>query len=612
MSCQHPSELGPEAGGWLHEPCWAAEAEAGNVPWREKHLDLESFASTHSPHEIRKKEPNTPMAEDIEIVSRREPSSAFVGRSVDATTTRQSNNEVQAANSGTHKLHSPQRGPPSTAPININLSASSKSFKPPQEYFPIIPSTPQSTTSLRMEPVKHSSEPRDDVEASEDDCVAHGMQPNRKESRRNDTDDLSTAWKEVRDLRDEILGLRSLVHQKRVLLREMGRAKAEADNLLFSRMMMVGKGVHLEEHSLPGLKSLQQLMDECQDARNKYGPEEDDCIALEDKLSRLEFKLSRLEQPFFLRGDKPHLSPPPAGKTSIGADVDHDSESYSSFDDEFEEPPYHPMVTRYLSRQGDLDLLLERRDNLLGEKRALEGEKASRARFGMVLTSEDQAWLDGSQAEYDSLVKEIDLLENELGHLKRDCLARGLVDEDGEPTDFQILEEASFKDEEDLNPKDQTSEYVKYPKLLPLHPGRKHEDLVFNEPEPDETSDIPSSRINKWILGSLRISPLEVNFLARIFESRGGKTSTQWEIAVLEHWFTDDTTKTNTGPGRAHASSLVTETDITSPTKLKHPGDESQFNSFFSSIRELTFASDPASELLFAVGNIPTSPKSNI
>ncbi|KAG4435138.1 hypothetical protein IFR05_009370 [Cadophora sp. M221] len=615
MSYQRPSELGPEAGGWLHEPSWAAEVEAGTASWRDKDLDLESFASGHSPHESSRKDPGTPMAEDIGIASRRQQSSHFVGRSIDATPTRQSHGEVQATKNGTNQLRTSQYIPASTAPIDINLLAS---FKPPKtspEYFPSSPSTPV-VISPRMGPLKLSPEPRD-VQASSEDCLLKaGRRSIQPESQRGDMEDQSAAWKEVRDLRDEILGLRSLVHQKRVSLKEMGRAKAEADNLLFSRMMMVGQGVHLEAHSLPGLgqKSLQQLMDECQEARNNYGPEEDDCIALEDKLSRLEFKLNRLEQPFFLLVDEPHPSPPPAGKTPTVAAPDDDSDSDSSYDDEFEEPLYHPLVTRFLSKLGDLDLLQERRDNLSDEKRSLEGEKASRARFGMVLSPEDQAWLDGSQAEYDSLVTKIDLLEKELVDLKRDCLARGLVDEDGEPTDFQDLEEASFNDEEDLNPKDQTSEYVKYPKLLPLHRGRKHEDVDFYEPEPEpyEKSEIPTTRINKWILGSLRISPLDVNFLARTFEQRGGKTGTQWEIAVLNFWFRDDTIENNTKPRRAHASSLITETDISNPNKLKHTSDGSPFSSFFSSIRGLTSISDQATDFLFAVGDVPTSPKKNI
>ncbi|KAH9206764.1 hypothetical protein DL95DRAFT_66612 [Leptodontidium sp. 2 PMI_412] len=611
MSYHSPSELGPEAGGWLHEPCWAAEAQAGTASWRDKDLDMESFASGHSPHETSRKDLSTLLAEDIGIAPRRQQSSHFVGRSIDATTTRQSHSDVQATKNGTNQVHASQYKPAPTAQIDI-IPTGFKPSKLSPEYFPSTPST-QAVISPRMGQFKLSPEPRD-VEASSDDYLEKETRSIESESRRDDMEDQSAAWKEVRDLRDEILGLRSLVHQKRVSLKEMGRAKAEADNLLFSRMMMVGKGVHLEAHSLPGLgqKGLQQLMDECQEARNNYGPEEDDCIALEDKLSRLEFKLNRLEQPFFLRIDEPHPSPPPAGKTTTAVTPDDDSASESSFDDEFEEPLYHPLVTRFLSKLGDLDLLQERRDNLSDEKRSLEGEKASRARFGMVLSPEDQAWLDGSQAEYDSLIREIDLLEKELVDLKRDCLSRGLVDEDGEPTDFQDLEEASFNDEEDLNPKDQTSEYVKYPKLLPLHRGRKHEDVVFYEPEPDETSDIPTTRINKWILGSLRISPLDVNFLARTFEGRGGKTGTQWEIAVLNFWYRDGTIKNNTEPRRAHASSLITETDVSNPNKLNHPGDDSPFSSFFSSIRELTSISDQATELLFAVGDLPTSPKRNI
>jgi hypothetical protein len=204
---------------------------------------------------------------------------------------------------------------------------------------------------------------------------------------------------------------------------------------------------------------------------------------------------------------------------------------------------------------GDLDLLLERRVELVEEKEALEEEKESRLRFGLTLEQDDLDWLEASHNQEEDLTDQIEQMEKELEDMKRTCIAQGLVDEDGEPTSFQNRELVTFKGE--VDPQDHKSEYVKYPLLLPP-PGRKIQNEEF-EPRPDNASDPKTIRINvnEWMLHRLRSSPLDVNLLARTFEGKHGQITDNWQIAVLSLWYRDGTLEIE-AEGQPYPSSVTT------------------------------------------------------
>ncbi|KUJ07132.1 uncharacterized protein LY89DRAFT_691933 [Mollisia scopiformis] len=347
-------------------------------------------------------------------------------------------------------------------------------------------------------------------------------------------------------LRADVWDLRSQVHQMRASLREKQHAKAAADDILFRRISyMTARGLNLTDSGdsspLSGQKSLTQLMDDCQQARNEYGPLEDDCTILEDRLSQQEFKLTRLEEQIYARNNEPQQNPN-SPQSPYQDDEPSLSPSICSDDDNLEASGYHPLVNEYLSKLGDLDLMQERLDEFRDEKAALEGEKQSRQRFGLVLDAIDQEWLDDAEAEYSEIIGKIRALEKDLERLKQICLSKNLIDEGGDPTDFQSQEGSYFEKEEDLSSSDHVSEYVKYPLLLP-HPGKKHQDTQIYEPQPDLASETAMTRINEWLLDKLRISPLDVSLLASTFESLYGTMSRDWQFLVLNAWYEDDTAR---------------------------------------------------------------------
>ena len=87
-------------------------------------------------------------------------------------------------------------------------------------------------------------------------------------------------WEQIQKLRIEVWGLRSLIHEMRNNLRAKQEAKSKADDILFRRMNMQELGVPPnQDYALGrGQKKLTELMEDCQHARDEYGPVEDECI----------------------------------------------------------------------------------------------------------------------------------------------------------------------------------------------------------------------------------------------------------------------------------------------------------------------------------------------
>jgi hypothetical protein len=412
-------------------------------------------------------------------------------------------------------------------------------------------------------------------------------------------------WQRIQKLRVDNWSLRSQIREMRSNLRQIQRAKSDADDILIRRMTVQFHG--LDNFLLEGQKTLKELLDDCQVARDAYGPVEDDCNRLEDRLSAQEFELDRLEEHFYSRPlEEANVFDRPLTPAEI-----NDTQPYSSSaDEEDEEDEYHPLVSQYLSKQGDLDLLRERLDDLRDDKRTLEEQRETRRRIGMTLDPESQRWLENAQSAENELRRNIRALQKDLEMMKQDCLSKGLIDEDGEPTGFETREQRSFNDEEEMSPLDQKSEYVKYPLLLP-HPGIKPTMDFHYEPRPDEKSDpttitnsnmkllhLPhplkhpsrsamynllsnlekwnsTARINEWILHRLRGSALEVNLLASTFQGISGDITDRWQIAVLRLWFRDATMQDKDGGVRVSTNSMTTQAPaISNPSadQIKIPG----------------------------------------
>jgi len=145
--------------------------------------------------------------------------------------------------------------------------------------------------------------------------------------------------------------------------------------------------------------------------------------------------------------------------------------------------------------------------------------------------------LDNYQTAVNALQKSITEAEEEAEELRKLCFSRGLVDEAGRPTEFETQEQQSFVGDVDAGA--ETSEYVKFPLLLP-QPGIQRQMKFDAGPIPEESSYSPGDHINQWLLHQLRSSPLDVNLLARTFEKEFGHIENKnWQSNVLNFWYKD-------------------------------------------------------------------------
>jgi len=419
--------------------------------------------------------------------------------------------------------------------------------------------------------------------------------------------DFAAEWDYMQKLRIEILSLRSQIHILRGTLREKQNAKSWIDNQLFQRIKMKELGViSTKSPEVKESKTILELIDDYQKAVDDYGPLEDDCNRLEDLLYGQEFELHRLEGNFYKRWMV--IPDPSLGQSEVPA-FQLPSPQNDEFLDDEEDLRYHPLVKNFLSKIGDLDLLQERLDDIIDESESLEDQKETRNRVGLLLGEEEQTWLNGSQRLQDELVEEIRLLQMEVDRLKQDCLTKNLVDEDGEPTDFQFQEKEIFEEEDEMV-SSQISEYSKHSILLPQPSTRRQSDIDESNPKPSEEKflTIPG-RINTWILDRLRISPLDVGLLARTYEGKGGETSEAWQRAVLDFWYEDGTITSAIG-FQMYTSSMTTQ----APRRSKHLSNSSDisdskhhFRVFISSSLRPPSDHDHGHEVTGAVGSSPAS-----
>ncbi|KAH8671859.1 hypothetical protein BGZ60DRAFT_514574 [Tricladium varicosporioides] len=355
-------------------------------------------------------------------------------------------------------------------------------------------------------------------------------------------------WQRIQKLRLDNWSLRSQIHELRVQLRDKRTATAFSVDNLFQR---IRKQQLLSQdpdsgydsgHAKSDLKSIAQLIEKWQAARNDYGPLEDDCNLLEDRLNGEEFQLARMEDEYYRRLDPTKYLPTPGIPRYEEPSVQSNSQMAGLSLEEFSDLEYHPQVANFLSKLGDLDLLREHYDELIEEQESLAEEKLSLAKVQRSLGSKAQDILDSWDSVKDDILIKLNALEDEVGRLRQDCLSKGLINEEDDPTDFEIQEQASFSEDTDVVSQDHISEYVKYPSLLPRQ-GVKENVLPPTEFEPDEKPDKSPGSVNQWLLNRLRSSALDVRLLASITEEWIEIMSIPWEELVLNAWFKDGTSK---------------------------------------------------------------------
>jgi hypothetical protein len=339
-------------------------------------------------------------------------------------------------------------------------------------------------------------------------------------------------WARVKKLRTDIWGLRSRMHEMRRMLKEKQQAKSVADNKYFHYMRLRGLGMSPVDKDISEQKMMEDLFQNCEKARDEYGPLEDDCTLLENHIGSQELELQRLEEKCYERPFEPPASP------MEELESPHPSPTVSLYSGSDASQEFHPSVTKYLSRVGDVEILRERLDEHLEERYILVEEKAVRQGVGLDLAEPAQKWLDNYSITETLLMNQLKEAELEVADLRQECVSLRLIDEEGNPIDFEAQERGYFVD--DVITGKERSEYVKYPLLIP-RPGSRFQ-LKDPAPHSEEPPDDLGNLVSKWLLEQLRDSPLDVNLLARISESFLRYINREnWQFDVLTYWYKDST-----------------------------------------------------------------------
>ncbi|KAF7901327.1 hypothetical protein EAF00_003548 [Botryotinia globosa] len=356
-------------------------------------------------------------------------------------------------------------------------------------------------------------------------------------------------WQNISRMRSHIASLRFSLQHKRHGLRMLQNEKSLADEAYFKKIKM-------REFQMPfpsewwSEKTTEELLCDCQKAREKYGSLEDEYNYLERDLDLQEYELSRREEHFYSQLKDPSRFLP--------ASSDHMRYPEWMEGSEHLEPQkpqkLHPLVDAYLSKLGELDNFRELYDDILDEKLSLEEKVDLRKRFDMEpLTFENQEWLDSSQAQLDDLISKIQIAEEEEKELHQKCLSLGLIDEAGEPVESSRQEQFSPSLDLTLKPLEIPNQYSQLSPSFPSEPRKLESSIKTLDSENNLLTR--NERFDRWSLEKLQISLHEVNIYTHCLETYDESQDLSklkekfceedFTTAWFEDGFTDRATKSN-------------------------------------------------------------------
>lgn len=338
------------------------------------------------------------------------------------------------------------------------------------------------------------------------------------------------AWRQISLSRNYIATLRENARILRSRLRELDDQKSLADDAYFKHVQIREFCTKVARQPLVN-HTLKELLRNCRNIRDEFGPLEDEYTQLENELSSQEYQLTYKEEEFYRRWTNNFTTMPSHMDAPTCLVTSHDTQNFSQ--------QFHPLAEAYLSQLGNLDSLREQYDDILDERSKLQGELTSRQRVGLKLMAEDQSWLDSSQDLLDELGMEISATEVEESELRQKCLSLGLVDENGDPIETRASES--------LEPQatEAEAEYVQPLNTLPPIPTKM---TVSSKVVGCDASFDLNERFDRWMLDRLRGSLFEVGVYACCFPKSHPRNPFQLESDIHTQnfeigWFNDGFTK---------------------------------------------------------------------
>ena len=321
----------------------------------------------------------------------------------------------------------------------------------------------------------------------------------------------------LRSLRANALQLRSVLRTKRKLLLDKQTEKVTADEA-FMRFVREHITILVNAACSEKVDTLYELFKAMQDARDEYGPFQNDCDETERSLDDTEFEMGVIEGRIHKKDpNSTPLTPSQDERKSSGDEVLRLSpSSFLNFGLDYRNE-YHPLHSQYLSRLGDLDLASERLHTLGNEYHELLSSRESRLLVGLDLEENLQALLAALPEQQLKLQEEIIEIEKDVDRLYSDCLAAGIEvdnvdDADDLSTKYEYKSEEGAGESDDIlagNPSAQTEASSSQSRFALLHPrseyvlgGKQH--AISIDPASAHLSTHPTLHIKRSAPGLLK------------------------------------------------------------------------------------------------------------
>jgi hypothetical protein len=344
--------------------------------------------------------------------------------------------------------------------------------------------------------------------------------------------DREEEWRQLRALRANTLRLRFQVREMRTKLHTKELAMSTADEAFIKYVREQRSASILQPETRtsriedPSLDSHYAAM---QDARDEYGPLNDDYNKLEDLLDQHEFEMAKIEGRLYNSQIHETSTSEP---TLLGVGLSS-------------QPPkeLHPLQISYLSTLGDLDLAKERHQNMTQERDRLLYMQESRSRVDMDVPENDRDFLDQFPTKEAEILEEISKIEEAVEQQRKDCLQAGI---DLAESSLEDLDDSVDDVESSESPSEEDSVDPSMFSLLLPRSVKDKVKLGVLITDFDEANK--SDRINRWMRYQLQTSPLEVELLIRVFlhllrivDIRQWQMGPfHWQFCVLLSWEHDE------------------------------------------------------------------------
>lgn len=233
---------------------------------------------------------------------------------------------------------------------------------------------------------------------------------------------------QLRSARSKARRSRSRLEKKRKQLGEKRFATEQADEAFMKYTRKI-RSLSSPFGSDQVHQELEEHYEALQNTRDEYGPMEEEYTELEDALDEAEYEMAKIENRLYaIMVDLTSELTGPSLNFSRAAEVESSKPGPRPFLGLFAgvQPTFHPLIVKYQTRLGDLDLAKERHDYLVQEREGLLAERETRSLVGFELNKDSKDVLDSLPTREAAILAKIRAIELDVEKLKNDCLQEGL------------------------------------------------------------------------------------------------------------------------------------------------------------------------------------------